>query len=122
MKKADFILIAVIVAVVGVLSIFLYGINSNTGSFVTVEVNGEITETLPLDEDKTIEIKTANNGKNILEIKNKTARVVEANCPEKICKKHHAIKRNGESIVCLPHKVVITVRDNSDKNEIDAVV
>ena len=51
MKKADFIIIAAVVAVVGVLSFFLYFVNSDSGNTVTVEKDGKIIDTLSLDED-----------------------------------------------------------------------
>lgn len=121
MKKADFVIIGIVIAVAAVMLIFLYGSNSNFGSYVQIEVNGEITETLPLDEDTQKEIITENGGTNTLVIKDGKAKMTEANCPDGICKNHKSISRNGESIICLPHKVVISVVDNDSDNEIDAV-
>ena len=51
MKKADLIIIVSVVAIVGVLSFFLYFVNSNSGNTVTVEKDGKVIETLSLDED-----------------------------------------------------------------------
>lgn len=122
MKKADFIIIGAVAAVVAVLLIFLYGINSGTGDYVQIEVDGELVEVLPLDEDATREIKTDNDGINILVIKDGKAAVTDANCPDGICAKHIPVNKSGESIICLPHKVVISVvSDKSDDSEIDAV-
>lgn len=121
MKKADFVIIGIVIAVAAVMLIFLYGSNSNFGSYVQIEINGEITETLPLDEDTQKEIITENGGTNTLVIKDGKAKMTEANCPDGICKNHKSISRNGESIICLPHKVVISVVDNDSDNEIDAV-
>ncbi len=121
MKKADFVIIGIVIAVAAVMLIFLYGSNSNFGSYVQIEVNGEITETLPLDEDTQKEIITENGGTNTLVIKDGKAKMTEANCPDGICKNHKSISRNGESIICLPHKVVISVVDKDSDNEIDAV-
>ena len=84
-------------------------------------IDGKITETLPLDEDTEKEIATENGGTNTLVIKDGRAKMVEANCPDGICKNHKAISRNGESIICLPHKVVVSVVDNNSDDEIDAV-
>lgn len=121
MKKADFIIIGAVVAVVAVLLLFLYGSNSNFGSYVQIEIDGKITETLPLDEDTEKEIATENGGTNTLVIKDGKAKMAEANCPDGICKNHMAISRNGESIICLPHKVVVSVVDKNSNDEIDAV-
>lgn len=122
MKKADFILIGVVAVIVTVLLIFLYGVNSGSGDFVQIEIDGKIVETLPLENDTTREIETDNGGVNVLVIENGSAVMTEANCPDGICTNHMAISRAGESIICLPHKVVIgVISDKSDNSEIDAV-
>lgn len=121
MKKADFIIIGAVVVVAAVMLIILYGSSSNLGSYVQIEIDGKITETLPLDEDTEKKITTENGGTNTLVIKDGRAKMVEANCPDGICKNHKAISRNGESIICLPHKVVVSVVDNNSDDEIDAV-
>lgn len=122
MKKADFIVIAVVAVVAGVLLFFLYGVNSNSGSYVTVEVDGEVVETFDLSKDTTFEIKTENGGTNTLVIKNGKAKVTDANCPDGICTNHKEINKNGESIICLPHKVVVTVvNEKSSGDDVDAV-
>lgn len=120
MKKADFIIIAVTAAVVLVLFIFLYGVNNASGAYVQIEINGEITETLPLDTDAVRVIRTDDGGENTLVIKDGKAEVTEANCPDGICKDHSAIHRSGETIICLPHRVVIAVVSESDADGIDA--
>ena len=121
MKKADFIIIAAVVAVVGVLSFFLYFVNSDSGSTVTVEKDGKIIDTLSLNED--FEKQYEFDGEtNTLIIKDGKATITEANCPDEICVNHKPINKSGESIICLPHKLVVTVRnDKSNQNEIDAV-
>lgn len=119
MKKADFILIAVTGVAVCVLLFLLYGVNSASGAYAQIEVNGEVAETLPLDTDTVYEIIT-DGGKNLLVIEDGYAKVSEADCPDGICKNHSKIRRNGESIICLPHRVVITVVNETDDNGIDA--
>ena len=120
MKKADFIIIAATVSVALILFVFLYGVNSSSGAYVQIEIDGEITEVLPLDTDAVRVIETDNGGENTLVIKDGTAEVTEANCPDGTCKNHRAIRRNGETIICLPHKVVIAVVNESDTAGVDA--
>lgn len=121
MKKADFIIIAVVAVIVGVLVFFLYGVNSDSGAYVQLEVDGKVVETLSLDEDAVREIETDNGGRNVLVVKDGEAEMSEANCPDGICTNHRKIHRNGESIICLPHKVVVTVVNENDADEVDAV-
>ena len=121
MKKADLIIIVSVAIIVGVLSFFLYYVNSGSGNTVTVEKDGEIIQMLSLDED--FEKQYDFDGEtNTLIIKDGKAMVTEANCPDGICANHKPISRAGESIICLPHKLVITVsNDKTEDNEIDAV-
>ncbi len=121
MKKADFIIIAVVLAVAGALLFFLYAVNDNYGACVQIEVDGKVTETLPIDTDTTKVIVSENGGENTLVIKDGSAKMTQADCPDGICVSHKSINRNGESIICLPHKVVVTVIDKNDSDEIDAV-
>lgn len=121
MKKADFIIIAVTAAAVCVLLVLLYGVNGASGAYVQIEIDGAVVETLPLDTDTVYEISTNGGGENTLVIEEGFARVTEANCPDGICKDHSKIRRNCETIICLPHKVVITVVNEADDNGVDAV-
>lgn len=118
MKKHDFILIIAVLAAAGILFLALYGGKAH-GAAVQITVDGTVTQTLPLNEDITYPIQSA-YGTNTLEIKGGCAAVTDADCPDKICVHHHKIKRNGESIICLPHKTVITVVDETSGEEIDA--
>lgn len=82
------------------------------GDLITVTVDGELTGTYSLSQDRTVEILTGeqNDQRNLLIIRDGEAYVSEASCPDGICAAHRPISRRGESIVCLPHRVVITVR------------
>ena len=121
-KRNDIILIicAVVAAVICFAAYKLYFHKS--GKFVTVKVNGKITASYPIDTDKTVE--GINGGKNILKISEGTADMIDADCPDQTCVKKHSIKYEGETIVCLPHKVVISIDNsaNTDDDAPDAVV
>lgn len=121
MKKADLIIIGVVLAIVGVLAFFLYYVNGDSGSYVQVEINGKAVETVKLNED--FEKQYDIDGKtNTLVIKDGKASVTQANCPDGICVNHMPIRRSGESIICLPHKFVVTViNEQGSDDEIDAV-
>lgn len=121
MKKADFIVIVAVLAVAGVLVFFLYFVNGDSGKYVRVESNGKVVDIVELDKD--FEKQYDFNGEtNTLVIKDGKADIVEANCKDEICVNHIPIHRAGESIICLPHKLVVTVVDEMDNDsEIDAV-
>ena len=117
MKKADFILIGAVAAVAAV-SVSYTHLRAH---YVQIEVDGAVTEIFSLNEDISYEIKSE-NGTNTLVISDGNAVMTQADCPDGICANHKPINKTGESIICLPHKVVVTViNDKSNDNEIDAV-
>ena len=108
--RNDLIFIAAILVIVAMVAAVLFFLRGE-GSTVQVEVDGTVIGTYPLSVDREVEIKTGENGEelNLLVIKDGKATVTAATCPDGICAAHRPISREGESIICLPHKVVITV-------------
>ena len=91
---------------------------------IKVTVDGELYGTYSLSQNITEDIRTGDDGSglNRLIIKDGKAYVESASCPDGICVSHRPVFRNGESIVCLPNRVVITVitGDTSDAPDIVA--
>ena len=115
-----FILALVIICTFVGLSFFFF---RETGDSVTVTVDGTTYGTYALSNDVTVEIKNADGVvTNILIIKDGKAHVEYASCPDGICVAHKPISREGESIVCLPNRVVITVVSSESSNEPDIKV
>ena len=121
LRRNDVIFIAALVAILAIAGLCLYLFRSE-GDTVTVSVDGKIIATYPLDEDREQDIRTGKDGLNRLIIKDGKAWVEDASCPDGICAAHKPIHREGESIVCLPNKVVITVKTTNNTNEPDIVV
>lgn len=120
-SRNDVLFIAVlllIVALAGAAFFFLRG----EGDSVTVSVDGKHYGTYPLRTDLTLSIRTGEGGEqqNLLVIRDGKALVESATCPDGICAAHKPISREGESIVCLPHRVVITVH-TTDGEEPDII-
>ena len=117
--RNDVIFIAALLAVIAIAGACLY-LFRGEGDTVTVSVNGKVIATYPLGVDRVEDIRTDGDGLNRLVIKDGKAWVETASCPDGICAAHKPIHREGESIVCLPNKVVITVKtaDNADSPDI----
>jgi len=112
--KNDIIFISVLLAFIAVFgAIFLS--SRAEGDIVTVTVDGKLFGEYSLSEDRTVEIRTGDN-LNLLIIEGGKARIDEASCPDGVCRAHKPISREGESIICLPNKVVVTV----SKSGVDA--
>ena len=105
--RNDVILAAVLLALGGALALFLL-VTRQAGGTARVQIDGETVLELSLDEDARIELGEAGHG-NLLIIENGTARVAAADCPDQVCVRQGAVRYNGESIVCLPHKLIVTI-------------
>jgi hypothetical protein len=120
--KNDIILIGVLL-----LALLLVGggvlLFQKPGDVVVVTVDGSVMGTYSLLEDLTLPIHTGEGGEqvNVLVIKDGEAYVQSASCPDGICAAHKPISRQGESIVCLPHRVVVTVQCTEQQNAPDIV-
>ena len=90
------------------------------GDTVSVKIDGEIVAEYPLSEDLEVKIESE-GGYNLLIIEDGKARVERASCPDGICSAHRPISREGESIICLPNKVVIEVHTSERGDEPDII-
>lgn len=113
-KARNDILLAASILLIAVSAFLLFLLFAKEGSTVVITVNGEEFGKYPLSEDKII---TVDNGfgYNLVIIEGGEVTVGEADCPDGICVKHRKIKNEGETIVCLPHKLVVSVEGEGDK-------
>ena len=95
-----------------------------TGKTVVVSVDGVVKYTFPLDEDLEFKIEGYEGGTNYLVIKDGEACLTEASCPDLLCVHMGKISSQGQSIICLPNRVVVEIRDDNenDPKEFDAIV
>ncbi len=109
--------------IIGLSAFAFMQFQGKSGAEVKVSVNNKEYGTYSLGKDQTITI-GEDDWENILVIKDGKARMTKADCPDKICVNHAAISKKGETIVCLPHKVVVEVIDENgtqNENQIDII-
>ncbi len=125
-KKRDIIVILLILFLSLFMALFAKKLKSNEdGSYLRIELNGKEYGRYPLNKDKTFKIKIDEDEYNVVEIKNKEVRMKEANCRDLLCTHMPSIKKVGETIVCLPHRLILEIISSDDKkndDEIDKVV
>ncbi len=115
MKKQDIILTAAIL-LIGIILFAGYRIWYRTpGSQAEITIDGTLYQTISLENDTTIEIPTK-EGNNVLVIRKGAADITDADCPDKLCVSQKPISHTGETLVCLPHKVVVKVIHNADNS------
>lgn len=96
---------------------------SNDSKYISVQVDGEEIKKIIYDKNiigKTIPIETE-YGYNLLEIGDERVRVIEADCPDKIDVKQGYISDIGETIVCLPNRLVIEIKGMDKNSQIDMI-
>ena len=114
--RNDAILIAALLLLGGALAAFLYA-TRQSGGYVSVQTDGSAIMELPLGEDARLVLGEGEHT-NTLVIENGPARVVEATCPDRICVNQGAVRYEGESIVCLPHKLIVSI-EGGGSNGVD---
>ena len=107
-RKNDLVLIVAILLVLAIAAVALFFLMQE-GDTVVVLVDGEVWGEYALGEDQTVEIRT-DTGYNLLVIQGGEASVRAASCPDGICSSHRPVSREGESIICLPNRVVVEIR------------
>ena len=119
MKKGDILLVCavLILAAAGLIYMNLGG--KKSGGTLTVTVAGEIYDTYDLAENQEISL-DMDGGHNQFQIKDGVVSMMESDCPDQYCVKHAPIDKVNETIVCLPHKVVLEITEGEEAKEIDA--
>lgn len=124
MKRADLILILILAAIalsaIGIMR-FAQQRASEKADVLLAEiyVEGALFKTVNLSVPDVIEIKT-DKGYNFLRIEEGKINMFDADCRDQICVKTTPAKAPGDTIVCLPHEVLIQIKGSSG-GELDAV-
>ena len=104
LKKGDIVIIVSVLAMILASSALLF-LGKVSGRTVTVRENNEVVYKGSLYENKVIELTG-----NTVEIKDGAVTVAQADCKNQICVNHAAITKKGESIICLPNKVIAEIK------------
>lgn len=123
MKKKDVLLIGSVV----ILAALFWFVPRMIGMFhqeeklqLRITVAGKKYGTYALEKEQTIEIQDT----NVCEIKDGKVSMISAQCPDQLCRRQGPIHRQGETIVCLPNRVVLEIKGTGEQAEVplDATV
>ncbi len=112
-SRNDKILIFSIMVCAVLCGIFLGIRGTKIGTIVVVSKNGVEYGRYSLLKEQEIRIGEANT----LVINGRTADMVYADCKDRVCVNHTPISKIGETIICLPNKVVVTIETISGRND-----
>lgn len=104
LKKGDFVIIGAVAAAF-ILSILLLVSFSKQGSHVIVKQDKKIVYNKSINVNNIVD-----TGTNTVVIKDGVVYISEASCKNQICVNTGKISKKGESIVCLPNKVIVEIK------------
>ena len=120
-NKNDLILIGVLLVGAILIAGALF-MTRKQGKTVVVSVDSKEVASFPLDKDVEYEIEGYEGGRNFLVIKDGIAYMSDASCPDHLCMHMGQIKDAGQSIICLPNRVVIEIKGGKpDQEEYDTL-
>lgn len=123
MNKRDGILVFALLLLAGASYLVFAGNKSTDGNQVVVTIDGTLYGRYPLNQNWEIEIETE-DGRNTVVIEKGEVYMENADCPDKYCMEQGKISHSRESLVCLPHKLVVEVTfldDESEQEKVDGI-
>lgn len=109
---------------ISMLSMLIYGMilsTTKSGGEIKITVDGNLYGTYDLNVDQEIPISIDGVIANTVVIHDGKASMQAATCPDGLCKKQGQISRQKQTIVCLPHKVVVEVISGKETEGLDAI-
>lgn len=119
-RKADILLFFVLLIAAGALSAAFAIRLRSPGANVVVTIDGQPYGTYSLSENRTIEIANGED-RNAVRIEDGKVFMESSNCHNQVCVDHAPVSRAGESIICLPHKIIVRI-EGGKESQVDAVV
>lgn len=113
MKKGDFILMGILLFLGVALVLWQYH-GRQEGEQVVITVEGKVYKVLDIKEDQEVKVETKDGHYNLVQIKEEAVKMSEADCKNQVCVNSAQITDIGETIVCLPHQVIVKVVANGD--------
>lgn len=118
-RKNDILLIIAVLVVAMLFGSIMMLTRSEGGTAVIIKDGNEI-QRLSLDRDTEYVVGEGKDLNKVV-IRDGKAYVSEAGCPDKICVKTGAVCYEGETIVCLPNKLVVRI-EGGETSSVDAIV
>ena len=90
--------------------------DSGSSEFGTADilVDGNVVKQLALKNDTEFDVSGYQGGTNHIVIQDNAVYMSDADCPDKLCVHTGTIHKTGETIVCLPHRVVVEITGTTD--------
>ena len=118
LKKAE---IALLLLLILALCLWAFWPKSQ-GNTAIVTMDGETVLTLNLNQPGEYPVEGWGDFFLTVVVENGQVRVEDSTCPDLICQNHVPVSQAGEQIVCLPARIVVSVKSMDETEvEIDAI-
>lgn len=111
-KEAFFLIIVIIIAATFILWGKFHG-RPEDELYLYITSNSTTLAVIPMNENYE-EIISAADGYNIVQLVDGRASVTEADCANQICVHSQEISQAGQTIACLPHKLLLEIKQGND--------
>ncbi len=117
LKRNDLILIIALILISALLWMFFRS-GKQAGGNVSVIIDGQKKYSFDLRDNKREEIRQGDQI-NVLRIENGQVWIESANCANQLCVRHARIQSAGDTIVCLPHRLIVKIEGG--ETEVDSI-
>ena len=108
LTKADILIVVIVLLLAGIL---YFAIFKTPGQKAVVKYQGKTVEEINLADDSYYETKV----NDVLIVReNNEIYVKESNCPDKLCVRAGHLTHSGQTAVCVPNRVSVTIEGQSD--------
>ena len=121
MKLRKYRLDIIVIAALLLVTVLLFAISALTkkqGNYALVQIDGVTVAEYSLSDNGTFQL---NGGTNTLVIENGIAYLSYSSCPDHTCERTGKIRYVGQSIICLPNRLSITIYGEQNDNGVDLI-
>lgn len=124
MKKKDILLIALALGVAGLLYAVSLISGGEAATTVVVTVDGQEVLRRPLALEDSYEIRQDDGSVNVIAVEGGAVFMQEANCRDGLCMAQGKMRNAAKTIVCLPHKLVVSLTGDApqDDGDLDVII
>ncbi|GAX47605.1 NusG domain II-containing protein [Pseudolactococcus reticulitermitis] len=116
MKPLDFILVMCLM-LASFTPFLLLGGKQGISHQAQLRVNSQVVKNFDLTKNQTYTYQDADGEINKIEVRDGRIAIVYANCGDQVCVRKGFINQTGQTIVCLPHKLVIEVMHSGNDDD-----
>ncbi len=117
-RPGDLLIIASVL-IIGFSPIWLR--NTENAEKYSVMLDGKEIYSLPSNRDTLVSVE-ARHGRVLISVENGRASIVESDCPKGICIHTGKIERSGQTIACVPNKLIIIGIGKMSRGKYDAIL